>query len=49
MADTPAKALIRTLDGDKVEIPCLFNPTEYSVSKFNQWSVPPFKGQQLGE
>jgi contractile injection system tube protein/LysM domain-containing protein len=49
MADTPAKALIRTLDGDKVEIPCLFNPKEYSVSKSNKWSVPPAKGQQLGE
>jgi hypothetical protein len=49
MADTPAKALIRTLDGDKVEIPCLFNPKEYSVSKSNKWSVPPSKGQQLGD
>jgi contractile injection system tube protein/LysM domain-containing protein len=49
MATTPAKALIRTLDGDKVEIPCLFNPKEYSVSKSNKWSVPPAKGKQLGE
>jgi Contractile injection system tube protein/LysM domain len=49
MADTPAKALIRTIDGEKVEIPCLFNPKEYSVSKSNKWSVPPAKGKQLGE
>jgi hypothetical protein len=49
MAVTPAKALIRPLEGDTTEIPCLFNPKEYSIAKSNKWSVPPAKGKNLGE
>ena len=49
MADNPAKALIRPLEGDTTEIHCLFNPKEYSIAKSNKWSVPPAKGKNLGE
>jgi hypothetical protein len=49
MTDNPAKALIRPLEGDTTQIPCLFNPKEYSIAKSNKWSVPPAKGKNLGE
>jgi Contractile injection system tube protein/LysM domain len=49
MADTPAKALIRPMEGDTTPIPCLFNPKEYSIAKSNKWSVPPAKGKNIGE
>jgi len=49
MPATPAKALIRPLEGDKTPIPCLFNPKEYTISRSNSWSVPPAKGNNLGE
>jgi hypothetical protein len=32
-----AQAVIKTLDGDKVEVKCLFNPKEYTFAKTNSW------------
>lgn len=32
-----AQAVIRTVDGDKVEVKCLFNPKEYTFAKTNSW------------
>lgn len=38
MSSNPTKALIMNMDtGDKIK--CMFNPTEYSVSKKNSWEV----------
>jgi nucleoid-associated protein YgaU len=32
-----AQAVIKTLDGEKVEVKCLFNPKEYTFAKTNSW------------
>ena len=32
-----APAIIKTLDGDKIEVKCLFNPKEYTFAKTNSW------------
>jgi nucleoid-associated protein YgaU len=32
-----AQAMIKTLDGEKVELKCLFNPGQYTFSKTNSW------------
>jgi nucleoid-associated protein YgaU len=32
-----AQAVIKTLDGEKVEVRCLFNPKEYTFAKTNSW------------
>lgn len=49
MASTHEKARILPLEGDRTPIPCLFNPKEYTISRSNSWSVPPAKGENLGE
>jgi nucleoid-associated protein YgaU len=33
-----AQAVIKTLDGEKVEVKCLFNPKEYTFAKTNSWA-----------
>ena len=32
-----AQAVIKTLEGDKIEVKCLFNPKEYTFAKTNSW------------
>jgi hypothetical protein len=32
-----AQAVIKTIDGEKVEVKCLFNPKEYTFAKSNSW------------
>jgi hypothetical protein len=32
-----AQAVIKTLDGEKIEVKCLFNPKEYTFAKTNSW------------
>ena len=36
----PVKATIINLDNPKEEVECLFNPTEYEISKTNNWGPP---------
>jgi len=44
----PTKATIQNLDTRDV-IPCLFNPTEYSVAKTNPWNSKPVIGKNVPE
>lgn len=32
-----AQAVIKTIDGEKIEVKCLFNPKEYTFAKTNSW------------
>jgi nucleoid-associated protein YgaU len=32
-----AHAVIKTIDGEKIQVKCLFNPKEYSFAKSNSW------------
>jgi hypothetical protein len=32
-----AHAVIKTLDGERIEVQCLFNPKEYTFAKTNSW------------
>jgi hypothetical protein len=41
------KAYIVTLDNPKREITCLFNPTEYTFTKTNQWKTETVMGQDV--
>lgn len=38
MTDGPlVKAIIKSIEGPKIEVECLFNPKEYQVQKTNNW------------
>ncbi len=41
------KAIIRAIEGPKVEVKCMFNPTEYTFRKTNSWTPNKTKGANI--
>ncbi len=37
MSSQPTRAIIKTIEGEKIEVECLFNPKEYTFAKTNSW------------
>jgi hypothetical protein len=42
-------AMFVTVDGPRVEIPCHFNPEQFSISKTNDWAEPKTSGDQQSQ